>query len=183
MQKARFGQRCSYLSTPQKTTGHTQWMNGLLERDSAPRTRLRAQPYSGDTTGLPVELHFFEGRTPWDVLVSAVIQVAENRNLSIILSSLGYAEVLCGYYQAGEPDAAKEFNRFLFQLPQCEIISIDSTLGDRAAQLRAKYRLKLPDAIQLAVMEKTGAGAFITNDKDFRTVKDFPIIFLDDFVH
>ena len=32
-------------------------MNGLLERDSAPRTRLRARPYSGDTTGLPVELH------------------------------------------------------------------------------------------------------------------------------
>lgn len=45
-----------------------------------------------------------------------------------------------------------------------------------AAQLRAQYRLKLPDAIQLATALDIGAAAFVTHDRDFSRVSGVEIL-------
>jgi len=47
---------------------------------------------------------------------------------------------------------------------------------DLAARFRAKHRLKLPDAIQLATVVEVGAYALVTHDRDFRRVKDVRVI-------
>jgi predicted nucleic acid-binding protein len=45
-----------------------------------------------------------------------------------------------------------------------------------AAQLRVQYRLKLPDAVQLASALDIGAAALVTHDRDFSKVLDFPVL-------
>jgi predicted nucleic acid-binding protein len=45
-----------------------------------------------------------------------------------------------------------------------------------AAQLRAQYRLKLPDAIQLATALDIGAAAFVTHGRDFSRVSGVEIL-------
>lgn len=127
-------------------------------------------------------IYFLEGRDPWAGLMAEVIRKAEDGKLSLVISSVGYAEILSGYYQAGNPEAAKEFNRFLFQLPKCEIVAVDASVADAGAQIRANYRLNLPDAIHLAVMKASGSDALISNDKEYRKAKDFKVLILDDYV-
>ena len=51
---------------------------------------------------------------------------------------------------------------------------------DRAAELRARYRLRLPDAIQLAVALNAGCQAFLTNDRDLQRVTAVRILSLED---
>ena len=46
----------------------------------------------------------------------------------------------------------------------------------RAARLRVRYRLKLPDAVQLATAIASGAYGLVTHDRDFSTVRELPIL-------
>jgi predicted nucleic acid-binding protein len=45
-----------------------------------------------------------------------------------------------------------------------------------AAQLRVQYRLKLPDAVQLASALQIGAAALATHDRDFSAVQGLPVL-------
>ena len=45
-----------------------------------------------------------------------------------------------------------------------------------AAQLRVQYRLKSPDAVQLASALDIGAVALVTHVRDFSEVLDFPVL-------
>lgn len=49
-----------------------------------------------------------------------------------------------------------------------------------AADLRARYRLKTPDAIQLATAISEECEAFLTNDRDLRRVTEISVLILDD---
>ncbi len=55
-------------------------------------------------------------------------------------------------------------------------------IADTAAELRARFRLRTPDALQLATAIETGCGAFLTNDHASRRVTDIRVLILDDLV-
>jgi len=55
-------------------------------------------------------------------------------------------------------------------------------VADLAAQLRARYRLSTPDAIQIATALDAGATGFIGNDKGWRKVQEIECLVLDDVV-
>jgi predicted nucleic acid-binding protein len=45
-----------------------------------------------------------------------------------------------------------------------------------ASQLRVQYRLKLPDAVQLASALTIEAAALVTHDRDFAKVEGLPVV-------
>jgi predicted nucleic acid-binding protein len=49
-----------------------------------------------------------------------------------------------------------------------------------AAQMRAKYDLRLADAFQAAIAIRTGCQAILTNDAAFRKVSEFRAVILDE---
>jgi predicted nucleic acid-binding protein len=49
-----------------------------------------------------------------------------------------------------------------------------------AAELRARYRIKLPDAIQIAAALAKRCEAFITNDRQLAKVSEIRVLVLDD---
>jgi predicted nucleic acid-binding protein len=53
-------------------------------------------------------------------------------------------------------------------------------IADRAALLRAEYRLRTPDAIQASTALAGGATGFVTNDFDFKRVADLDVVVLED---
>lgn len=64
-----------------------------------------------------------------------------------------------------------ELYRTFFELPELVIIEIDRDVIDKATQLRAKYGLRTPDAIQAAsCMTNSKKNLFLTNDKGFKKV-------------
>jgi predicted nucleic acid-binding protein len=55
-------------------------------------------------------------------------------------------------------------------------------ISDMASDLRAKYGIKTPDAIQIATTIYGGSKSFITNDETLKKVEEISMLLLDDIV-
>jgi predicted nucleic acid-binding protein len=97
---------------------------------------------------------------------------AEGR-LALAVSTVTIAEVLAGPFSAGEEALAR---RYRGVLESWRVVDMTSEVAEQAARLRAKYRLKLPDAVQLASALIVNAEALVTHDRDFGKVRGLRIL-------
>lgn len=104
---------------------------------------------------------------------AGLFEAAAAGNLTIALSTITLAEVLTGPFKAGQTALGKRYEK---ALSQYNVIPVSTPIASLAAQLRAQYRLKLPDAIQLATGLDIGAAAFVTHDRDFSQVTGVEIL-------
>ena len=102
-----------------------------------------------------------------------LFEAAVAGTLSIALSTITLAEVLTGPLKAAQTALAKRYEK---ALSAHTLICVTPSIAALAAQLRVQYRLKLPDAIQLATALDTGAAAFVTHDRDFSQVHGMNIL-------
>ncbi len=99
---------------------------------------------------------------------------AEEGRVELALTTITLAEVLVGPYKAGEVALAKRFEKALCSYV---VMPLSEAIATQAAQLRAQYALKLPDAVQLATALDMGAAALVTHDRDFSAVTGLPILY------
>ena len=102
-----------------------------------------------------------------------LFEAAAKGHLLIALSTITLAEVLTGPFKAGQTALAKRYERALLQY---RVVDVSAPIAALAAQLRAQYRLKLPDALQLATALDMGAAALVTHDRDFSQVTGLDIV-------
>ena len=102
-----------------------------------------------------------------------LFEAAERGQIQLALSTITLAEVLTGPYQAGQTALAKRYETALNAYP---VVPMSASVVTLAAQLRAQYRLKLPDTVQLATALDMGASAFVTHDRDFSAVQGLPVL-------
>jgi len=105
-----------------------------------------------------------------------LFEAAAKGNLIVSLSTITLAEVLTGPFKAGQTALAKRYEK---SLSHYNVVPVTTSIAALAAQLRAQYRLKLPDAIQLATALDIGAVAFVTHDRDFSQVTGVDILMGD----
>jgi predicted nucleic acid-binding protein len=91
-------------------------------------------------------------------------------------------EVAVRPLQLGRDDAANEYELLIATFPNLLIVELDRACARRAAELRATYRLRPADSLQVAACLEHGATAMLTNDKGLRRVQELDIVLLDDFV-
>ena len=53
---------------------------------------------------------------------------------------------------------------------------IDAALAQAGAELRARYNIRLPDALQIAAALQNGCAAFLTNDDALKRVTEVKVI-------
>ena len=61
-------------------------------------------------------------------------------------------------------------------------VPVTLEVADRAARLRADYRLKTPDAIQVATAIAGGAAGFLANDAAMKRVKEIECLVVDELL-
>jgi len=83
---------------------------------------------------------------------------------------------LTGPFKAGQTALTKRHEK---NLSHYNVIPVSTSITVLAAQLRAQYRLKLPDAIQLATALDIGVAAFVTHNRDFSLVTGVKILMGD----
>jgi predicted nucleic acid-binding protein len=102
-----------------------------------------------------------------------LFEAAERGQIQLALSTITLAEVLTGPFKAGQTALAKRYEN---ALNQYQVVSVTPAVASLAAQLRVEYRLKLPDAVQLASALDIGAAALVTHDRDFSAVQGLPVL-------
>jgi predicted nucleic acid-binding protein len=72
--------------------------------------------------------------------------------------------------QLGRQDVADDYELLLGYFPNLELHPVSCEVLLEAAGLRARYRLRTPDAIQIATGLHAGATLAVTNDDAWRSV-------------
>jgi predicted nucleic acid-binding protein len=107
--------------------------------------------------------------------------LAAGRSIGVT-STLTMTELLVLPHRDQSPGAADSMFSTAIQMGNIEWLSPSLGVADRAARVRAAYRLRTLDAIQLATAVTAQATGFITNDKAFTKVTDLEVLLLDELV-
>jgi predicted nucleic acid-binding protein len=59
-------------------------------------------------------------------------------------------------------------------------VPVSTTIAENAAELRAKYRLRTPDALQIGTAIESSCHAFLTNDFGIQRVTEISVLVLDE---
>ena len=100
-----------------------------------------------------------------------------------ITSTVTLMELTVRPWQLERPGVAREYEALLVHFPHLTLADVTRDVARRAAQLRAGYRLRPADALQVATALLYDATAFVTNDRPLaRLASILDIVILDDFV-
>jgi predicted nucleic acid-binding protein len=97
-------------------------------------------------------------------------------------SLLTLGEVLVQPIALSRTDLADRYRAAFLPRPGFEAWEMTRHVIERAAELRARYRLKLVDALHLAAAIVNRADLFLSNDEDFRHVTEIRVLVLDDYL-
>jgi len=78
-------------------------------------------------------------------------------------------------------DLAKTYTDALLNSTNITTYPLDSTIAKKSAELRAKFNLRTPDAIQIATAIVAKAEAFITNDERLKKVDALPVLIIAEY--
>ena len=118
-------------------------------------------------------IYILEDHPVWASQFVGLFEAAERGRLQLALTTVTLAEVLAGPFKAKQTALAKRYEK---ALGRYHVVPLSAQVAVMAAQLRVQYRLKLPDAVQLASALDIGAAALVTHDRDFSKVQDFPVL-------
>lgn len=99
-----------------------------------------------------------------------------------VTSTLTMLEVLLQPHRDSDEERIDSFYALLSTYPHLMWVDTTLEIADRAAQLRATFNLRTPDAIQAATAIVCGSTGFISNDPVFRRIPQLAVIILDDFL-
>ena len=130
----------------------------------------------------PIFIYHLEGTTHLAGLAGVALDELAGGAFSGVTSVLTLMEIAVKPLQLRRPDIAEEYEVLLASYPNLVIAALDRPTARRAAELRAEYRLRPPDALQVAACLEQGATAFLSNDRDLRRITDLHVWMLEDFV-
>jgi predicted nucleic acid-binding protein len=120
-------------------------------------------------------------RNPTYVAVArAVFRSIVRGDLMAVTSPVTLAETLVAPVRAGVPQLQRQYQRRVVHGQNTLFKPIDESVAWRCADVRARYGLRLGDAVQAAVAIETGCDALLTNDPVFRRVTEVRAIVMDD---
>ncbi|MGI4790000.1 MAG: type II toxin-antitoxin system VapC family toxin [Janthinobacterium lividum] len=93
---------------------------------------------------------------------------------------ISFAEVLVVPKRMNNKALEDAYYEVLFNSLNFSVLPIGAEIADRAADLRSWYKLKLPDALQVAAALEAGCEAFLTNDEALHSITDLSVIVLKD---
>jgi len=123
-------------------------------------------------------IYFVEKHPSYFSIVRPVFERMDAGSVVGVASPITLAECLVHPYRMGHADAVKMFSALLIK--QMHFVSIEATIASQAAELRARYNLGLPDALQCAVALEVGCDAFLTNDIALKRVIELNVVVLEE---
>ena len=130
----------------------------------------------------PIFISHIEGTTHLAGLAGVAMDELARGAFTDVTSVLTLMEIDVKPLQMRRPDIAEEYEVLLANYPNLVIAALDRPAARRAAELRAEYRLRPADALQVAACLEQGATAFLSTDRDLRRITDLQVWMLEDFV-
>jgi predicted nucleic acid-binding protein len=109
-----------------------------------------------------------------------VLEAVSEGQVAGVASELVLLELLVAPLKKGAQDTADEIELTLLHFPHLQLAPVTRGVLTRAAEIRARYGLRTPDAIMVATAVESGATLAVTNDDAWRKVKEVDVLLLHD---
>jgi predicted nucleic acid-binding protein len=123
-------------------------------------------------------IYYIEVVPAYTKQVDRLFDLLATGECSATTSTVTLAEVLTLPIRIGKLAVAQQYREILQGSDNFDMLPVTADVAEQAAVLRAKYRIRTPDALQIATAIVSGCGAFITNDKDLKRVTEIPVLVL-----
>lgn len=134
---------------------------------------IAALPASGRVTVDTAPLiYLLEGHPRFASRYGSFFERAEEGHYELVIATMTLAEVLAGPLRTGNETLAQQYRRALTSPPTWRVAALSASIADRATRLRGEFKLRMPDAVQVATALETESIALVTCDRDFSALAD-----------
>jgi predicted nucleic acid-binding protein len=127
-------------------------------------------------------IYYVEKNPRYIAVTDVVFNLIDQNVLPVVTSPITLAECLVYPYRQANRELQQRFTDVLIHGVGTRFVGIDATIGGQAAELRARYNLSLPDALQFACALSAGCDAFLSNDIALKRVLELSVVILDELV-
>lgn len=115
-------------------------------------------------------------------LIEPIFAAIDAGSIEGVISSLTLLETLVAPYRAGNASLAERYEALLTRSRGIRLVDLHRPILRAAAQLRARVRVRTPDALQLAAALAANCAVYLTNDRDLPPIPGLRILQLRDYL-
>ena len=127
-------------------------------------------------------IYFIEEHPTFRRIIEPMFAGIDDGLFEAATSALTLLETLVIPYRAGNRALGDRYEAILTRSRGLRLIPLDNAVLRGAAMLRAQFRVKTPDALQLAASLVAGCKTFVTNDRDLPAIPGLRILQLNQYV-
>lgn len=127
-------------------------------------------------------IYFFEDHPKHAAYLESLFERNQAGELLLVTSTVTLLEVLVLPLREKRRELVRSYRNALLGSKGIELLSVRADVAERAAELRAKYGIRSPDAIQVAAALCADADCFVTNDKQLKQIEELNIVILDEVI-
>ena len=139
-----------------------------------------------DVTRLGIDsapvIYFIDQNPRYVALVDELFQRVASGSLTAVTSTITITEVLIHPLRQGHHELRDSYLELLLGADNLSTLAVDAGMAAMAADMRARYTMRTPDALQIACAIAAQCDAFLTNDKRLKAVTEIPILVLDELL-
>ncbi|MEP6949828.1 MAG: PIN domain-containing protein [Ginsengibacter sp.] len=126
-------------------------------------------------------IYFIEGNSEYQEKLENLFRLNDEGYFKFLTSSITLLEVLVKPLRDGETKIVEQYKTILRNAEGIDIFDITATIAIRAAEIRAKYNSRTPDALQVATAIVRNADYILTNDVRLKAITEIKVITIADF--
>lgn len=137
----------------------------------------------GKTVGLDTAplIYFIEENPVYIKAVRLFFEAMDKGNFAVVTTTVTLLEVLVHPLRSNNKELAAEYRDILLN-SRLMMLEVSNAIAEQAAQLRAVYNIRTPDAIQISAALEVGATHFFTNDIRLPEIPSIQTLSLDALV-
>ena len=126
-------------------------------------------------------IYFTDANPSYLPITESFFELLDSGDVMAATSPITLAECLVVPLRSNDIQGVNLYTDLLTNNPHINFMHTNKDIARKSAELRAKYMLKLPDALQLATALNAQCDVFLTNDARLKRVNDLQVVVLDDF--
>ncbi len=117
--------------------------------------------------------------------VSGILDMAYEKNVQVLVSSVTLYEVSCRAFENGEGVLARQYREFFEKSKNVRCCEVDAEVSVKAAELfaaasRTNHKITEAESLRLATAFVNGADCILTECANFRSLSDALVVTLDE---
>ena len=125
-------------------------------------------------------IYYIDVNPTYIAIMDGIFDGIQSNSIRIVTSPVTLAECLILPIQQNNPSQQQLFIDIITSQDTADFIEISALIARKAADIRARYNLKLPDAFQVATALEAGCEAILTNDTQLKRVPELQILVVGD---